>query len=166
VPSLTYKTSLAFVQSSTYKTSLAFVPYSIPILVSSSSNDDIEDENPPFPAHLPPDESIEHEPALAPLLPTRVHSTPEVNGDIFYDPSNQRQTCSQFWQASSLLAQVSKTRDPNTFVEAYGHPNWNTTMNEEYCSLMVNDTWDLVPILKGRKLVRCKWVYRTKYASN
>jgi hypothetical protein len=29
---------------------------------------------------------------------------------------------------------------------------------------MENDTWDLVPLLKGRKLVICKWVYRTKYA--
>jgi hypothetical protein len=29
---------------------------------------------------------------------------------------------------------------------------------------MVNDTWDLLPLLKGRKLVRCKWVYRNKYA--
>ena len=32
-------------------------------------------------------------------------------------------------------------------------------------SLMANDTWDLVPLPKGRKFVRCKWVYRTKYAS-
>ena len=30
---------------------------------------------------------------------------------------------------------------------------------------MANDTLDLVPLPKGRKLVRCKWVYRTKYAS-
>jgi hypothetical protein len=36
-------------------------------------------------------------------------------------------------------------------------------MNEEYHSLMVNDTWDLVPLLKERKFVRCKWVYRSKY---
>ena len=25
---------------------------------------------------------------------------------------------------------------------------------------------DLVPLPKGRKIVRCKWVYRTKYASD
>jgi hypothetical protein len=31
---------------------------------------------------------------------------------------------------------------------------------------VVNDTWNLVPLLKGRKLVGRKWVYRTKYASN
>jgi hypothetical protein len=39
-------------------------------------------------------------------------------------------------------------------------------MNEEFISLMENDTWDLIPLLKGRKLVRCKWVYRNRYASN
>ena len=39
-------------------------------------------------------------------------------------------------------------------------------MNEEYHSLMENDTWDLVPLPKVRKLVRCKWVYKTKYASD
>jgi hypothetical protein len=87
-------------------------------------------------------------------------------GGLVGDPSYQRGMHSQFQQASSLLAQVSETHDPKTFVEDLVHPNWDTTMNEEYCSLMANDTWDLVPLLKGRKLVRCKWVYRTKYASD
>jgi hypothetical protein len=64
------------------------------------------------------------------------------------------------------LAQVSETHDPETFAEASGHPDWDTTMNEEYHSLMANNTWDLVPLPKGRKLVRCKWVYITKYASD
>jgi hypothetical protein len=66
---------------------------------------------------------------------------------------------------SSILAQVSKTHDPETFAEASGHSDWDTTMNEEYHSLMENNTWDLVPLPKGRKLFICKWVYRTKYAS-
>ena len=39
-------------------------------------------------------------------------------------------------------------------------------MAEEYSSLMKNHTWDLVPLLKGRKLVRYKWVYWTKYATD
>jgi hypothetical protein len=64
------------------------------------------------------------------------------------------------------LAQVSETRDPETFAEASGHPDWDTTMNEEYRSIMENDTWNLVPLPKGRKLVRCKWVYKNKYASD
>ena len=73
---------------------------------------------------------------------------------------------SQFQRASSLLAQVLEMHDTKTFAEASGHPDWDTTMNEEYRSLMANDTWDLVPLPKGIKLVRCKWVYKTKYASD
>jgi hypothetical protein len=37
-------------------------------------------------------------------------------------------------------------------------------MNEEYCFVMENDTWDILPLPKGRKLFRCKWVYINKYA--
>lgn len=39
-------------------------------------------------------------------------------------------------------------------------------MQEEYSSLMRNHTWDLVPLPKGRKLVRCKWIYQTKFAAD
>jgi hypothetical protein len=63
------------------------------------------------------------------------------------------------------LAQFSKTHDPKTFSKASDHADWDTTMNEEYCSLMENDTWDIVPLPKGRQLVICKWVYRNNYAS-
>jgi hypothetical protein len=54
---------------------IPFVPSSIPIMVSSYSNDANEDENPPLPTHLPPDDSIEHEPAPTPPLPIWVRST-------------------------------------------------------------------------------------------
>jgi hypothetical protein len=54
------------------------------------------------------------------------------------------------------LAQVSETRDLETFTESSGHPNWDTTMNEEYFYLRENDTWDLVPLPKGQKIIRCK----------
>jgi hypothetical protein len=64
------------------------------------------------------------------------------------------------------LSQVSETHDLETFVEASIHLDWDTIMNEEYRSLMENDTWDLVPLPKGKKLVICKWVYKTKYASD
>ena len=64
------------------------------------------------------------------------------------------------------MDQVFKNHDPETFAEALGNPVWGVAMDEEYCSLMENDTWDLVPLPNGRKLVRRKWVYITKYASN
>jgi hypothetical protein len=76
------------VPSSTYEPSSLFVPSYVPILVSYS-NDDSEDENPPPPSHLPPDESIEPEPTPTPPLPIWVRSTREVVGDLIGDPSYQ-----------------------------------------------------------------------------
>jgi hypothetical protein len=92
VPSSACKASYTFVPSSTCKESSMFVPSSVPTLVSSSSNDDSEDENPPLPAHLPLDESIEPKPTPTPSLPRWVCSKREATSDIVGDPS----TCSQF----------------------------------------------------------------------
>jgi hypothetical protein len=63
------------------------VPYSVPIRVSSSSDDVSEYENLHSFAHLPPYESIEHEPVPLPPQPRWVHSTLEAIGDLFGDPT-------------------------------------------------------------------------------
>jgi hypothetical protein len=162
---LACKPNLAIVPSSAYEPSSTFEPSSILILVSSSDGDS-EDENSPPPDHLPPNEFFEPEPTLVPSLPRWVHSTQEAVGGLVDDPLDHHQTRSQFQRASFLLAQVFETHDIEPFEEASGHLDWDTTMNEEYCSLMKNYTWNLVPLPKGRKLFRCKWVYRTKYASD
>eukprot|EP00253_Pinus_taeda_P013492 PITA_13492 len=116
----------------------------------SSSDDESEDDNPPPPSQDP-------------QIPRWVRTTRDAAGDLAGDPTDQRRTRSQFERASSLLAQAPVNHDPDTFAEASGHPHWEANMNEEYHSLLANDTWNLVPLPKGRKLVRCKWVYRTKY---
>jgi hypothetical protein len=40
---------------------------------------------------------------------------------------------------------------------------WEIAMQEEYDSLVVNNTWSLVPLLKGRKPISCKWVFKIKH---
>jgi hypothetical protein len=54
------------------------------------------------------------------------------------------------------LVQFLEKFDLETLSKDSGHLYWDTKMNEEYHSLMENDTWDLVPLPKGRKLDRCK----------
>jgi len=39
-------------------------------------------------------------------------------------------------------------------------------MNEESNSLIQNNTWELVYLPPNRKLVRCKWIYKTKRAAD
>ena len=33
-------------------------------------------------------------------------------------------------------------------------------------ALDVNETWDLVPLLEGKNVIGCKWVYKVKYNSD
>ena len=36
-------------------------------------------------------------------------------------------------------------------------------MKEEFHSLQKNDKWELVTLPPGRKLVKCKWVFKNKF---
>ena len=36
-------------------------------------------------------------------------------------------------------------------------------MKEEFSSLQKNNTWELVDLPLGRKLVQCKWVFKNKF---
>ena len=39
-------------------------------------------------------------------------------------------------------------------------------MKEEFNSLQKKNTWELVDLPLGRKLVQCKWVYKTKFSAD
>ena len=56
--------------------------------------------------------------------------------------------------------------DPWTYEYAAHDPRWKTTMKEEFSSLQKNNTWELVDLPPGRKLVKCKWVFKTKFAAD
>jgi hypothetical protein len=79
--------NLTVVSSSACKPSSVVVLSSVPIL-DSSSDDESEDENPPSPTNIHPDESFEPEQAPAPPLPRWVCSTQEAVGDLVGDPSD------------------------------------------------------------------------------
>jgi hypothetical protein len=57
-----------------------------------------------------------------------------------------------------------QSSDPQSYGKAAGNPFWESTMQEEYNSFLENQTWDLVPLPSGRKIFKCRWVYRTKSA--
>lgn len=62
-----------------------------------------------------------------------------------------------------------KTIIPNTYEEAMTSMNadkWKAAMNDEYQSLIENETWILEHLPQGRELVKCKWVYAIKENAN
>ena len=53
-------------------------------------------------------------------------------------------------------------RELLTVQEALQSPKWKAVMEEEYTTLLKNNTWSLVPNPIDRKIVGCKWVYKLK----
>ena len=41
----------------------------------------------------------------------------------------------------------------------YGKQPWNNN----FISLQKNNTWELIDLPSGRKLVKCKWFFKTKF---
>ena len=54
--------------------------------------------------------------------------------------------------------------DPHTYEYVAHDPRWQTAIKEEFSSLQKNNTWELVGL--PRKLVQCKWVFKTKFAAD
>ena len=55
---------------------------------------------------------------------------------------------------------------PQTYEYASHDPRWKTAMKEEFSSLQKNNTWELVDLSPGKKLVQCKQVFKTKFADD
>ena len=53
--------------------------------------------------------------------------------------------------------------DPQTYEEASEDPRYQKTMKEEYYSLQKNETWELVNLPLGRKLVKWKWISKENF---
>ena len=58
-------------------------------------------------------------------------------------------------------------REPRNMIEIskFGEPEqtrWRQATQDEYDALMKNETWELVPRPPGRKVTRCKWVFKLK----
>jgi hypothetical protein len=57
---------------------------------------------------------------------------------------------------------LTSSGEPHSIDDALTNPNWKHAMDLKYDALMKNATWHLVPPMKGRNIVGCKWVYKIK----
>ena len=66
----------------------------------------------------------------------------------------------------AYMANVVQVIEPTCVEEAIGNENWKQAMDEEMAALYGNETWDWVPLPKGKKTIGCKWVYKGKHNSD
>nr|GEV98041.1 reverse transcriptase domain-containing protein [Tanacetum cinerariifolium] len=61
---------------------------------------------------------------------------------------------------------LNKSFEPNNYKEAINDNNWVEAMNNEIKALNRNQTWEITYLLKGRRPIICRWIYKIKYKSN
>ncbi|KAG8482498.1 hypothetical protein CXB51_024223 [Gossypium anomalum] len=67
--------------------------------------------------------------------------------------------------ALNVAGDIDANQEPSNYSEAVScedSKKWMFAMQEEMESLHKNRTWDLVELPKGKKAVRCKWVFKKK----
>ena len=65
-------------------------------------------------------------------------------------------------ESCSFIASLDFISLPNTFQEALSHPGWHSAMIKEMDALNGNDTWNLVHLPIGKKVIGCRWVFVVK----
>ena len=67
-------------------------------------------------------------------------------------------------QSAFAAAQSEVTlRDPQTYAEARVHPQWVQAMDEEFSALESTGTFEWCALPPDRRLIKGKWVYKTKF---
>lgn len=65
-------------------------------------------------------------------------------------------------EENEVMALVVVAEDPETFEEAAKYEKWRKAMEAEMQSINDNNTWELVDVPAGVKVIGVKWVYKTK----
>jgi hypothetical protein len=66
----------------------------------------------------------------------------------------------------AYMVRVIQEVEPTCFEHTVGNPKWDNGMDEKMVALDDNATWELVVLLKDKKEIGCKWVYRVKHNAN
>lgn len=60
---------------------------------------------------------------------------------------------------------MSTITEPRNFHEAASDPRWMEAMHAEIAALESNNTWEIVPLPKGKRPIGYKWIYKVTYKS-
>ncbi|WVZ68483.1 hypothetical protein U9M48_017417 [Paspalum notatum var. saurae] len=68
--------------------------------------------------------------------------------------------------AAATPGDSPQAAEPGSLEEALKHERWKMAMDSEFSALQRNKTWHLVPPIKGKNIIDCKWVYKIKKKSD
>ena len=66
----------------------------------------------------------------------------------------------------ALMSNIMNTSEPMNYKQAKDKEEWVEAMNEEYNSIMKNQTWELTELPKDKTPIGCKWLFKYNLKSN
>lgn len=66
-------------------------------------------------------------------------------------------------EGEDVIAMFTASEDPNCFEEAVKEEVWRKAMEAEIASVEENNTWELMELPEGAKVIGVKWVFKTKF---
>jgi hypothetical protein len=146
------------------------IAHSLATSVSDPGDQRSTDEHMDIPVLVEAQEAVEPvgAPAQPPTLassedslPPRMRNPTMRYGEWIYPTNRNSYACTAMFDDLPV--------EPETYEEAMASPEkeqWIAAMHEEYQSLLINDTWSLVELPRGRKTIKNKWVYKLKLAAD
>ena len=67
---------------------------------------------------------------------------------------------------ATFLAEISHHIEPQTFQEAQLIPEWRNVIKDELHALENNQTWSIMKLPQGNKVVGSRWIYKTKFKAD
>ena len=92
------------------------------------------------------------------------HSEEEGNQQL--RRSSRQVRAPERYKDYALMSSISNVIEPISFDEANVHDEWRNAMEEEYESIMQNNTWELTELPKHKNPIGCKWIYKPKFKSD
>ncbi|RVW51256.1 Retrovirus-related Pol polyprotein from transposon TNT 1-94 [Vitis vinifera] len=69
-------------------------------------------------------------------------------------------------QCRAFMTNIDRIQIPKNIQETLEIPEWRETVMEEIRALEKNGTWEVMTLLRGKKLMGCKWVFTMKYKAD
>lgn len=64
------------------------------------------------------------------------------------------------------VSSQSTYKEPYNHNQAVSDPRWVEAMQKELSALESNNTWKIISLHPGKKVIGCKWVHKAKFLAD
>nr|DAD40346.1 TPA_asm: hypothetical protein HUJ06_014669 [Nelumbo nucifera] len=178
VPPTEYEVPLAEPSPPSFTSSPTNFPFLNPSPPLTTSDNTTIDSSPS--TNISPDAIQSTHPKTQPRRSSRPHTLPSyldqyhcqipnLKSNSIFKASNPHPISSTYsthklsYSHRIFATKISQTKDPKTYNEAIKSQCWKDAMALEIKALEQNNTWVLTDLPTGKRLIGCKWIFKTKY---